>query len=398
MITLLLIVIYITFIGLGIPDSALGSAWPAMYPDLGAPVGYASIITAIISAFTALASFVSAKLINKFGTGLVTSMSTILTAGALIGFALSNSVIWLCVFAVPTGFGAGAIDAALNNYVAVHFKSSHMSFLHCAYGVGVALSPFLLSFALAKGDWRLGYRTIFYVQLFIAAVTIVALPLWKKVKAKTPEKENFTPVTLSYPKMFKMGAVRAGWLAFFGTCALEFTCDHWCTTYLVGAEGASPEVAARFLTLYYVGIAVGRFLSGVISTKVSNKTIIAIGYSTVFVGIAALFLPVPVTVKGLALLAIGLGNGPTFPNLIYLTPVYFGKESSQSLVSSQMLACNVGILIMPTLFGLLAQYVSVKTFPLFSAAMYALMVISTIVYFARVKKMRAENGNPLDLK
>lgn len=389
MVTVLLIVIYITFVGLGIPDSALGSAWPVIYPDLGIPVGYASFITSLISLFTAIASFFSARLINKFGTGIVTAASTFLTAFALLGFALSDSVIWLCVFAVPTGFGAGAIDAALNNYVAVHYNASQMSFLHCAYGIGVALSPLVLSFALKNFDWRLGYRTIFYIQLGIAVITLLALPLWKKVKSAEPEKETFTPRTLTYKEMIKIPAERAAWVAFFATCSLEFTCDHWCCTYLVDYEGAPADVAARFLTLYYIGMASGRFLSGILAKKLNSKNIIKIGYCIVAAGIITLFLPVPYTVKGFALFAIGLGNGPTFPNLTYLTPINFGKDISQSLVSSQMLMCNVGIMIMPALFGAMAQWISLKAFPFFAAALYIVMAIYTAIYFARVKKMKS---------
>ena len=387
MITLLLIIIYITFIGLGIPDSAIGSAWPALYPDLGIAVGSSGFVTAIISIFTSLASFLSARLINRFGTGTVAAVSTFLTAAALIGFAFADSLIWLCVCAVPTGFGAGAIDAALNNYVAVRFKSHHMSFLHCAYGVGVALSPFIFSFALENGDWRLGYRIIFYIQLFICLVTLIALPLWKRAATLQPDKESFTPVTLSYPKMIKYPAIRAGWLAFFSTCALEFTCDHWCTTYLVSSGGATESAAAMFLTVYYIGMTLGRFLSGVLATRLSNKKIICIGYSTVFIGIAALFFPLPVEVKGIAIALIGLGNGPTFPNLVFLTPVHFGREVSQSLISSQMLAANIGILIMPPLFGALAQALSLNVFPYFAAALFISMTVSTAVYFRRAKKM-----------
>lgn len=387
MITLLLIIIYITFIGLGVPDSALGSAWPALYPDLGISVGSSGIVTAIISLFTSLASFLSAKLINKFGTGIVAAASTILTAVALLGFALSQSLVALCLFAIPTGFGAGAIDAALNNYVAVRFKSQHMSFLHCAYGLGVALSPFIFSFALDSGGWRFGYRLIFYLQLFICLVTLLALPLWKRAVTLQPEKENFTPVTLSYKKMIKIPAIRMGWCAFFSTCALEFTCDHWCTTYLVSAGGATESVAARFLTLYYIGMTAGRFLSGLLATRLSNKRIIALGYSTVFIGIASLFLPIPYQAKGVAIALIGLGNGPTFPNLIFLTPINFGREVSQSIISSQMLACNLGILIMPTVFGVLAQTISLNAFPFFAAALFVSMVATTLIYFSRIKSL-----------
>ena len=230
MATVLMILGYIIFIGLGIPDSILGSAWPAIYAELNLPISFANFVTILLSLFTVISSFFSASLINKFGIGIITTLSTVLTAIALIGFSLSNSIIWFCVCAVPSGLGAGCIDASLNNYFAIRYKARWMSFLHCFYGVGVALSPYIMAFALSAGNWRLGYRTAFYIQLFVVACSIIAFPLWNKVKAKEPEAENFTPVTLTYKSMLKDSTVRTAWVAFFATCSLEFSCGIWACT------------------------------------------------------------------------------------------------------------------------------------------------------------------------
>lgn len=392
MATVLLIFIYFIYIGLGIPDSAIGSAWPAIYSDLDLPISYASFITVLISLCTALSSFFSAKLINKFGTGTVTAVSTLVTAGALLGFSFANSIWWLMLAALPAGFGAGAIDAALNDYVAVRYKSAHINFLHSFYGIGVAITPFLMSFALKNNDWRAGYRLIFYVQVAIACLAFLSLPLWKKIKENNTSTENYTPVTLSYVKMAKIPAARIGWLVFFFTCGLEFTCDTWATTYLVEAEGATSESAARFLTLYYLGITSGRFLSGILSKKLGNKTIVLTGYAVVAAAIVILFLPLSVTFKGIALLMIGLGNGPSFPNLIYLTPVCFGKRASQSLISSQMAMCNLGILAVPPLFGIIARQISPSLFPVYLAVLFAIILYTTLVYLKRLDKLKAAGG------
>ncbi len=391
MATILLITIYFIFIGLGIPDSVFGSAWPAIYPDLNLPVGSASVITVILSLCTTLASFFSAKLINKFGTRTIAIVSTALTAISLLGFSLSNSMWALCLCAVPSGFGAGAIDAALNNYVAVNYKPSQLNFLHCFYGVGVAVSPLLLSITLSNGDWRLGYRIVFYIQLAITFIAILSFPLWKKVKGGVVAEQDYTPKTLTYRQMFKMPAVRVGWIVFFTTCALEFTCDYWCCTYLVSAEGTSESDAALYLMVYYVGMALGRFLSGLISSKMSEKKILSICYPLIGIAIVTLFLPVPIIVKGCALFLIGFGNGPTYPNLTLLTTKTFGKEISQSLVSSQSFVACIGILIIPPIFGILAQYLSLKAFPYFMGGLFVIMAVFTVTYFRRIKALNKDN-------
>lgn len=388
MATVLLILIYVIFIGLGLPDSVLGTAWPSMYPSLNLPLSYASIIAIIVSVCTTISSFFSARFINKIGTGIVSLISTGFTAVAIIGYACSNSMVALCLFAIPSGLGAGAIDSALNNYVAVHYKSSHLNFLHCFYGIGVALSPLTLSFALNNSDWRLGFRTVFYIQIAITVIAFIALPFWKRIKGRNPQEKSFKPITLSYKRMFKMPAVKIGWIVYFTTCALEFTCGQWCCTYLVNAKGISEALSARFLTLYYAGMALGRFISGLVSYKLNEKTIISIGYTGVGIALLTLFLPFPVWTKGVALFLIGLGNGPTYPNLTTVTPRTYGVQISQSLVSSNAVASNLGILIIPPLFGVVAQYISADVFPIYLTALFVLLAVSTVVYFNKIKNVK----------
>ena len=393
MATLLLIIIYVVFIGLGLPDSLFGAAWPAIYPQLGVPLSDASIVTSLISLGTVLASFFSARLINKFGTGAVTAVSTFLTAISLIGFSFSNHIAWFCILAFPLGIGAGAIDAALNNYVATHYKPTHMNFLHSFYGVGVSVSPLIMSFALSfNNNWQLGYRLVFYIQLFIALLSLVALPLWKKSSNQSKTSENqFTPKTLSLKQMLKMPAVRISWIVFFCTVALEFTCGIWGCTFLVEVEHLSEANAAQVLTFYYVGITLSRFISGIISSFLSQKQIVYIGYCSVGIAILMLFLPFPPIFKGISFFLIGFGNGPTFPNLAYLTPIYFGKESSQSIFSTQMTTCNLGILIMPCIFGFVANNVSVELFPVFLAVLFVLMTVFTFFYHSSAKNKHQFN-------
>lgn len=387
MATLLLVVIYIVFIGLGLPDSSIGAAWPALYPDLGLDVGMQSLLSAIVSSGTVLASLFSAKLINKFGTNIVTSFSTLLTAIALLGFSLSNSIWYLIALAIPLGFGAGAIDAALNNYVATRYSSFAMGCLHCFYGVGVALSPYIFSLALFQNnDWRLGFKVIFIIQIAISVVSFASIPLWKKVREKEPEKNDFTPVTLSLKQMAKMRPIRIAWILFFSTCALEFLCGTWGCTFLVQTKGVTESKAAELITLYYVGMTVGRFLAGLISSKVSCGGVLSIGFSLVAVGIIALFLPLPPWAFGIAFCLIGLGNGPTFPNLTHATPFVYGRERSQSIIGTQMAACNLGIMFMYVVTGPLFQGISLKVFPYFAVISYAVMVGAFVVYQRLIKK------------
>lgn len=389
MATILLIVIYIDFIGLGIPDSLFGAAWPAIYTEFGLPISYASFVTVIIYGGTVASSLLSAKVINRFGTAKVTAVSTALTAAGLLGFSFSGGLIWLCLFAVPLGLGAGAIDSALNNYIALHYKATHMSFLHCAYGVGVTLSPYLMALALSdNNDWRGGYRIAFFIQIGITAVTLFSLPLWSKIRRINThdEEEDAAPRTLKLTELIKMPSVRAVWLIFFGSCAIEFTCGSWGSTFLVQSKGMSAENAAKIITFYYAGIAIGRFLSGILAAKLPSWRIIRIGQITIITAIVLLMLPLPVYVAAAGLFLVGLGNGPIYPNLIHLTPKNFGRDISQSVMGSQMAAASIGIMVMPPMFGLLAQGISTDIFPYFLLIMFAVMAVSTFFLIKNLKK------------
>lgn len=395
MMTLLLLVIYITFIGLGLPDSILGSAWPAIYIDFNLPVSSQSLLTILISTGTVTASIFSARLINKFGTGLLTAISTLLSTICLLCFSFSNSFYFLLLLAFPLGAGAGAIDAALNNYVSVHYSAIKMNFLHSFYGVGVALSPYIMSFALAiDNNWRQGYRMVFFIMLAISIIAFASLPLWKKAQQKDIEsKKEQKNNSLSLIEIAKIPTIKYAWIAYFSTVALEFTCGIWGCTYLVSSELLSESFSAKLITLYYIGITLGRFLSGIVSVKLNNQQIVGLGYSIVGVAVILMLLPVPAILKGVALLLIGLGNGPTFPNLIYLTPKFYGQENSQAITGTLLAVCNVGILTIPPLFGVLAQVLSLKIFPLVILIFYVIMVISTIIYLKTAEK----NSKGIDL-
>lgn len=378
MATLLLIVIYIAFIGLGVPDSLFGTAWPAIYTDLNLPVSWASIVTIIVSCGTITSSLLSSWLISRFGTGKITAVSTLMTALALLGFSCSDSMLWLCLCAIPLGLGAGSIDTALNNYVALHYKASHMNFLHCFYGIGVSLSPYLMSLALSKGTWEGGYRAVFWFQLAIAALTALALPLWKKVRhAQNGEEAEETPRVLSFPALMKMPKVRMACLVFIGYCALEYTCGTWGSTFLVNAKGAAADTATRMVTFYYVGLALGRFLSGVLAGLLHSRQLVKIGQMILLAAVVSLFLPLPFAFCSVSLFFIGLGNGPIFPNMLHLTPELFGKDLSQAVIGAEMATSYIGVLLAPALFGLIAQNVTAALFPVYLLVLYALMITGT---------------------
>lgn len=395
MATLLLIVIYLCFIALGIPDSLFGAAWPAIYTDLQLPISYASIVALLVSCGTVFCSFVSGYVIAKLGTWRVTWISTTLTALALLGFSYSNNFLWFCVLALPLGIGAGSIDTALNNYVALHYNAMQMSFLHCFYGIGVSLSPYLLSFFLSgSGGWRPGYRTMFAIQAGIAVLALVSYPLWRvhKVKSENSDAEAEPQYPVVSPlKLIRMPRVRAVCMTFVGSCSLEHICGVWGATYLVNSRGLAADAAARVVTLYYVGIALGRLLSGLFSAKLTPWQIIIGGECLSACAIGALILqlvvPMPSIIDGIALFVIGVGNGAYFPNMIHLTPENFGRELSQSVIGTQMGSAYLGIMVMPPLFGLAAQHISTDLFAPTLAVMLAIMAGATV----RVRQLIQKN-------
>lgn len=391
MATVLLIIIYIAFIGLGIPDSLFGTAWPAIYMEFNLPVSAANYVTFLISGGTIISSLLSARLINRYGTAKITAVSTTITAAALLGFSYSNGIFWLCLCAIPLGLGAGAIDSALNNYIALHYKAMHMNFLHCFYGIGVSLSPYLMSIALSvDANWRNGYRIIFLLQAGIAIVTIISIPLWKKVKPSSLVEEN-SPVTVGFFQLVKMSKVRTVCLIFMGSCAIEYTCGGWGSTFLVNAKGVMVDTAAQIITFYYIGMALGRFLSGIFANKLTSWQLVSVGQKVVFIAIILLFLPFPSFVSGIALFLIGLGNGPIFPNMLHLTPENFGADISQSVISIQMAACYLSIMLAPMLFGGIAQIISAAFFPYYLIILFLIMMAGTILLKWKIKNNAYSN-------
>ena len=386
MATLLLIVIYISFIGLGIPDSLFGAAWPAIYPELGIDLSLASVYSILSSVFSSVSSMLSDRIINRFGTGRVTAVSTALTAAGLLLFAYSGNFWALCLCTIPLGLGAGTVDTALNNYVALHYSAGQMSYLHCFYGVGVAVSPWLLSFTLSNAnDWRGGYRLMFFIQLAITVVLVLALPLWKQIRPKdgTPEV-----VVKSVPKgqVLKNKVAQSTLLIFFGSCVIESMCLGWGSTWLVSCRDLDPAGAAAIITLYYVGMALGRFLSGIISRWLRPKQTIALGECITALAVAALLIP-NTTVAAVALFAIGLGNGPVFPNMTHLTPIHFGPEVSQSFIGLQMSAAYIAFVVTPIFFSIAAKTLGVWLFPMVCICAMVLTAISTALMAHRTKEV-----------
>lgn len=379
MTVILLIIIYITFIGLGIPDSLFGTAWPAIYTEFHLPVSYANFVTSIISGGTIISSLLSTKLLKYFGTAKIIAVSTALTAAALLGFSCSYHILFLCLFAVPLGIGAGAIDTVLNNYVALYYKAVHMNFLHCFYGIGVSLSPYLMSLMLSdNSNWRNGYRTVFWIQFGIAVITIAAIPLWGKVNSHNSyEEEN--KITGKILDLLKDRKVRRVCFILIGSCAIEYTCGIWGSTFLVNKRGMTVDFAARMITLYYIGMACGRFLSGVFSYRLHSWQILKIGQSITLFAILLLFFPLPAIISGGALFLIGLGNAPVFPNIIHLTPSNFGIEKSQAVMSIQMSASYLSIMLAPVLFGLIAQKADIAFFPYYLGTMFIIMISATVL-------------------
>lgn len=375
--TTLLIIIFITFIGVGLPDSVLGTAWPAIYREFDLPVSLAGYISATVSACTIISSLISSKVINKFGTGVVSAVSTLMTAAALLGFAFMKNVGFFFLLAVPLGLGAGSIDTALNNFVALHYSASKMNFLHCFYGLGVAASPYVMSLALGADDnWRRGYIIIGFIQFCIALIAVLSLPLWKKAENKDKDENPTPPKTLTLSQLFKMPAVRLSCLAFFGSCALELCAGSWSSTYFVNIKGLSSDKAAQITMLFYVGLASGRFLSGMAAQKIGRWRIIRIAALVLLSAIILFILPLPLPAAAAALFLIGLGIGPVFPNLTHLTPQNFGADISQSVIGVQQASSYTGIMLMPWLFGILAQAISPALFPYYLLVLFILFDIT----------------------
>ena len=385
MVSLLLAIIYLSFISLGLPDSLLGAAWPIMRGELGVPLSYAGVVSMIISGGTIVSSLMSDRISRKLNTGLVTAISVLMTAVALFGFSVSGSFFVICLWAIPYGLGAGAIDAALNNYVALHYSSRHMSWLHAFWGVGVSISPYIMSFCLSHElGWSMGYRSVSFIQIVLTAVLFLSLPLWKRGECEE-QGEAAPPLTLG--QIFRIRGVPFVLIAFLCFCAFESTAGLWASSYMVEHRGVDPQVAARFAALFYLGITVGRFLSGFIADKLGDKNMIRLGTCIMLLGAVMIMLPVKTNVIALAgLLVTGFGSAPVYPCIIHSTPTNFGKQNSQALVGVQMASAYCGSTLMPPVFGLIAQYISIALYPFY----LAFFIIMVIVMTALLNKKIAE--------
>lgn len=389
MATALLIIIYIAFIGLGIPDSLFGTAWPAIYSEFELPISFGSFVTIIISCGTVLSSVISSKIISRLGTNKVSAYSTLLTALALLGFSFAPNLWVMCFWAIILGVGAGAIDVALNNYVAIHYSATHMSFLHCFYGVGVSASPYILSLVIAGNfGWRGGYRIAFAIQLIITLLLFLSLPLWRKAHGGVNESEENTHKDLSFGSVLKIPGVKMMCSLFIASCAIECTCGGWGSTFLVEYKHLPAEKAAQIIMIYYIGMTIGRFLSGVLAAKLHSWKIIKLGQIVLGLALLLLILPGGVYLCALGMFLIGLGNGPLFPNFNYLTPENFGSDISQSVIGIQMASAYIGIMVAPAVCGLLGQVFGMVIFPFYLIVFYAIMIPVTV----RVKTVLKRNA------
>lgn len=378
MFSLLLALIYVSFISLGLPDSLLGSALPQMQESLGVSLSLGGVISFLITASTILSSLMSHRVIQRFGTGGVTMCSVAMTALALLGFSLSDSFLALCLWAIPYGLGAGSVDAALNNFVALHCKAKHMSWLHCFWGIGATGGPYIMGLCLSRGmGWQAGYRTISFLQMALTLILLLSLPLWKKQELPLSGGETVRPQTPQWGKLLKRPGVKAALTAFFFYSALELTTGLWGSSYMVAVRGISPETAAKWISLFYLGITAGRFFSGFLTLRFSDDTMVRLGEGTAIVGIILLLLPLHNLFLCVGLILTGLGCAPIYPSLLHATPQRFGKSLSQSLMGTQMAISYLGSTTMPPVSGFLSEKISMGLYPVLLLVFALCMTILT---------------------
>lgn len=388
---LLLAVIYVSFVSLGLPDSLLGAAWPSIYPQIDVPVSYAGIISMLIAAGTIVSSLNSDRLTLRFGTGKVTATSVAMTAVALLGFSFSTSFLELCLWAIPYGLGAGSVDASLNNFVALHYKSRHMSWLHCMWGVGASLGPYIMGYALTgHAGWAGGYRIIGLMQIGLAALLFISHPLWKKTpvigvgdansaptnQADADDRQAWPHTPLTLGQIRRIRGAKAGMFAFFCYCAIEATVGLWAASYLNIHRGVSVQDAASYAAAFFVGITVGRALSGFLTIRFTDDQMIKAGEALIIIGVATMVIPGHSIIALMGLVVIGLGCAPVYPSIIHATPARFGVDKSQAIIGVQMASAYVGTLAMPPIFGLIANHVSVALLPYYLMLLLFAMAVS----------------------
>lgn len=377
MVHLLLVIIYLSFISLGLPDALLGAAWPSMYPQFDIPVSYAGILSTIIALGTVVSSLQSDRLTKKLGTGKVTAISVLMTALALFGFSISHSFWMLCLWAVPYGLGAGSVDASLNNYVALHYKSRHMSWLHCMWGIGAAVGPYIMGYMLTAGNgWNAGYRVISILQVILTVILLCSLPLWKKRPAEIMQDGKVqTAKALSVREVLRLAGAKEILICFFCYCAIEQTTGLWASSYLTLCKGVSADTAAKFASMFYIGITVGRALSGFVTMKLNDVQMIRLGEIIIGIGVLVMFLPLGQNVSLAGLIIIGLGCAPVYPCVIHSTPAHFGADKSQAIIGIQMASAYLGTCLMPPVFGLIANHITVALLPVYLLLILAVMIV-----------------------
>ncbi|MCI5956821.1 MAG: MFS transporter [Clostridiales bacterium] len=377
MIHLLLAVIYLAFISLGLPDALLGAAWPSMYGQFGVPLSYMGAISMIIALGTVVSSLQSDRLTRWLGAGKVTALSVATTAVALYGFSISRSFAMLCLWAIPYGLGAGSVDAALNNYVALHYASRHMSWLHCMWGVGASVGPSIMGYALMGGQgWNAGYRFIALLQLALTALLLLSLPLWRR-RDTAAQADGKADGPLTLRRVIAIPGAREIMIAFLCYCSLEQTAGQWASSYLALHRGLAAETAAGLASLFYIGITVGRALSGFLTLKLNDTQMTRLGMALTALGVALLLLPLGQTGAFLGLAVTGLGCAPVYPCLIHSTPARFGAGRSQALIGVQMASAYVGTCVTPPLFGAIAGRISMALYP---AALLAILLLMTVMH------------------
>jgi len=398
MFSLLLALIYLAFISLGLPDSLLGSAWPSIYPSFNVPFSYAGIISVIICCGTIISSLCSGFLNRKFSAGVITVTSVGITALALFGFSICSQFWMLCLWAIPYGLGAGSVDATLNNYVSNHFSSFHMSMLHCMWGVGASIGPYIMSFALTyQQSWQKGYLYICFIQVILTFILLITLPVWKKKKdgdKKSEESENKAEIETNLFKVLRMKGVLLGMLAFFLYCALEQTTGLWASSYFVLVWKLDASFAASLASLFYIGITAGRFISAFISLKLDEKKMVRLGQVIIMAGIIMIIIPAStyyVTLAGLIL--VGLGCAPIFPSMIHAVPARFGKKNSQAIIGLQMAFSYFGSLVMPPLYGVLTSSLTNSIYPY-----YLLICLILLIVVHQLLMMKTDDKKVKDIK
>lgn len=364
MYSLLIAVIYLIFISLGLPDSLLGSGWPAMHAAFSVPSSYAGYVSMAISFMTIISALLSPMMIKRFHTKWIVIVSIFLTVMGLIGFSISTSYAMLFVFAVPYGMGAGAIDASVNHYVANNYSGSVMNFLHCFYGVGAVISPNIMAVALSKASWNEGYRWTAYIQIFILLICIISLPLWKKNERDSNKQEE---EVAGIREALKRPGVVLTLIAFFAYCSGEATCFLWTSSYFAGVkEGLTDHLIASFGSLIFGGLMLGRLISGFVSNRLGDRMLIRIGIFFEVVGILLVMIPVASFIPAaIGFVIIGTGMGPVYPAIQHMAPTNFGERYSAAVIGLQMASAYMGSTFMPMIFGNIQEKIGIGIMPFY---------------------------------